>query len=144
MTPWERWVHRPQSVWFRRILFQIHLWAGIAVGLYVAAISISGSALVYGPQLARKLRRTVVVADAGHTRMTVDDVQRRAHLAYKAYDVLSVTEPSRPDRPDVIVLEGHSGRIVRIWAIRAPCLIGPCDGSPIYTTTCWRVSPVVP
>src|SRR5262249_59703158 len=56
-----------------------------------------------------------VVADAGHTRMTVDDVQRRAHLAYKAYDVLSVTEPSRPDRPDVIVLEGHCGRIVRLF-----------------------------
>lgn len=115
MTPWQRWVHRPQSLWFRRVFFQIHLWAGIAVGLYVAAISISGSALVYGPQLARKLRRTVVVAHAGYTRMTVDDVQRRAHRAYKAYEVLSVTEPPLPDQPDVVVLEGHNGRIVRLF-----------------------------
>ena len=36
----ERWMRRPQNVWLRRALFQVHLWTGIAVGLYVVAISV--------------------------------------------------------------------------------------------------------
>ncbi len=40
-------IDRPQRVWFRRALFQVHLWAGIAIGLYVIAISVSGSILVF-------------------------------------------------------------------------------------------------
>jgi uncharacterized iron-regulated membrane protein len=39
-------IDRPQRVWFRRALFQIHLWAGVGIGLYVIAISLSGSILV--------------------------------------------------------------------------------------------------
>ncbi len=37
----------PQHVWFRRALFQIHLWTGVGLGLYILAISISGSILVF-------------------------------------------------------------------------------------------------
>jgi uncharacterized iron-regulated membrane protein len=40
-------VDRPQRVWFRRALFQLHLWAGVGIGLYVIAISLSGSILVF-------------------------------------------------------------------------------------------------
>jgi hypothetical protein len=42
-----QWLQRPQNVWLRRALFQIHLWTGVGVGLYVLAISISGSASVF-------------------------------------------------------------------------------------------------
>jgi uncharacterized iron-regulated membrane protein len=37
----------PQPVWFRRALFQVHLWTGVGLGLYVLVISISGSVLVF-------------------------------------------------------------------------------------------------
>jgi uncharacterized iron-regulated membrane protein len=43
----ERWLHRPRTTWIYRALFQIHLWAGISLGLYVAAVCASGSALVF-------------------------------------------------------------------------------------------------
>jgi hypothetical protein len=39
MTHWQRWVHRPQQLLLRKAFFQIHLWIGIAVMLYVAVIS---------------------------------------------------------------------------------------------------------
>ena len=38
---------RPQMVWWRRALFQIHLWTGVVVAVYMIAISVSGSILVY-------------------------------------------------------------------------------------------------
>jgi uncharacterized iron-regulated membrane protein len=40
-------IDRPQSVWWRKALFQVHLWAGVIVAVYMIAISLSGSILVY-------------------------------------------------------------------------------------------------
>jgi uncharacterized iron-regulated membrane protein len=44
---WQRWLRQPQRVWARRALFQVHLWSGIGVGLYVLFVSVTGSVLVY-------------------------------------------------------------------------------------------------
>ena len=33
----------PQRTWLRRALFQVHLWSGLAVGLYSSAYYIGGS-----------------------------------------------------------------------------------------------------
>lgn len=41
------WVDQPQRVWLRRALFQVHLWAGLGVGLYLVVVTITGSALVF-------------------------------------------------------------------------------------------------
>jgi uncharacterized iron-regulated membrane protein len=111
MTPWQSWVQRPQSLRFRKILFQVHLWTGIAVGLYVAVISISGSAIVFRPDL----HRTIVIADAGRARMPVEAVEQSARRAFPAYDVLSVNEPQRPDRPDIVVLQRGNQRVARLF-----------------------------
>ena len=51
MTLWQRWLTRPQEIWFRRALFQIHLWTGIAIGLYLVLISLTGSILVFRVEL---------------------------------------------------------------------------------------------
>ena len=48
---WQRWVRQPQKLWLRRALFQVHLWSGIALGLYVFFISVTGSVLVYRNEL---------------------------------------------------------------------------------------------
>ena len=50
-STWQRWVRQPQKVWLRRAIFQIHLWSGIGVGLYVFFISVTGSVLVYRNEL---------------------------------------------------------------------------------------------
>src|SRR5450631_4194359 len=51
MSKLEEWVRRPQSVWLRKALFQVHLWTGIGVGLYILLISLTGSVLVYRNEL---------------------------------------------------------------------------------------------
>ena len=53
MTIWRRWLQQPQSMLARRVLFQIHLWTGLALGLYIVAICVSGSVLVYRNELYR-------------------------------------------------------------------------------------------
>lgn len=50
-----RWLDRPQSEPLRKALYTIHLWVGIATGLYVLVISVSGSAVVFRRELSRWL-----------------------------------------------------------------------------------------
>lgn len=44
-------LHRPRQLWLRRMLFQVHLWLGILLSLYVAVIGCSGSVLVWEDEL---------------------------------------------------------------------------------------------
>jgi uncharacterized iron-regulated membrane protein len=46
-----RFIQRPQRVWLRRACFQIHLWMGVLLSLYIAAIGVSGSILVFKDEL---------------------------------------------------------------------------------------------
>ena len=54
MTVWHQWIRHPERVWARRALFQIHLWVGAGVGLYIVLMSITGSLIVYRNELERK------------------------------------------------------------------------------------------
>lgn len=44
---WQRWLWRPKSTWIRKAIFQIHLWSGLLLGLYVVVVCASGSAIVF-------------------------------------------------------------------------------------------------
>jgi uncharacterized iron-regulated membrane protein len=46
-TAWEQWRDHPEHIWIRRATFQVHLWIGAAVSLYVLLMSVSGSLLVF-------------------------------------------------------------------------------------------------
>jgi uncharacterized iron-regulated membrane protein len=51
MSILRRWIERPQNLWFRKMLFQVHLWVGIGVGLYVLLIGVTGAALVFRDEM---------------------------------------------------------------------------------------------
>ena len=101
MNSVEQWVRQPQKLWIRRALFQVHLWTGIGVGLYVLLVSVSGSVLVYRPQLSRALIRRAPIVVASGERMTPDELKQAAQRAYPEYKVSQVlprrtrTRPSR-------------------------------------------------
>ena len=44
-------VRRPRKVWLRRLSFQIHLWTGLILTLYLAVIGLTGSILVFREEL---------------------------------------------------------------------------------------------
>lgn len=115
MTSWQQWVQRPQSVGIRKALFQVHLWAGIGIGIYVVAISISGSALVYRRELARSFARKAVSVEASGRRMSAEEVTERAERTYPAYEVDNVREFETPGGPDEVVLERAHMRIERLF-----------------------------
>jgi uncharacterized iron-regulated membrane protein len=50
-----RFAHHPRRTFLRRALFQIHLWAGIGIGLLATVACVSGSAIVYKHSLETHL-----------------------------------------------------------------------------------------
>ena len=44
---------RPRDVWFRRALFQVHLWCGLILGLYFVVVCLTGTIVVYKKELER-------------------------------------------------------------------------------------------
>jgi uncharacterized iron-regulated membrane protein len=76
-----RLAHRPQTLWLRRALFQLHLWVGIALGLYVVMMSVTGSVIVWRSELDKALCPRHVEVAASGPRLTDSEIAAAAHAA---------------------------------------------------------------
>ena len=103
MTVWQRWVRRPQSLWFRKALFQVHLWTGLAIGLYVVMLSVTGSAIVYGPQLARVLDTPTPVFDPSREGLSTEELREAAERSYPGFTVTRISSEFSRRRPAISV-----------------------------------------
>jgi uncharacterized iron-regulated membrane protein len=115
MSSWEKWLNRPQTLWLRRALFQVHLWTGIGIGLYVLMMSVSGTVLIYRRQLAKTFSHEQRIAVGPGARMTVDELNLVARRAYPAYEATRVYERTNPDQPVEILLERGEKRLQRLF-----------------------------
>jgi len=93
----DRVVNRPQQLWLRRALFQVHLWSGLIVGLYIFVIGLSGSILVFKDDLEQLGRSTLAQVGAGPQAdiLSVAGEMQKHHPGATLYTVLT---PS-PERP---------------------------------------------
>ena len=55
VSRWRMWLDQPQGIPLRHALYRVHLWVGIAIGLYILVISLSGSAVVFRREMSRWL-----------------------------------------------------------------------------------------
>jgi uncharacterized iron-regulated membrane protein len=103
MNLWQRWLRQPQRVWLRRALFQIHLWTGIGLGLYVVVLSITGSALVYRTELDLFFRtpRPTFVRDA--KRVPTDEIRATATRLYPGWEITRVSDRVTRRNPTIQV-----------------------------------------
>jgi uncharacterized iron-regulated membrane protein len=109
MNPWERWLRRPKSLWLRKALFQVHLWTGIALGLYVFAISVSGSAIVFRNELYNSLWPGPRIVAIGSHRFTHEELREAARRAYPQYRVSWIWDAKQSDQATEIWMDrkGH-------------------------------------
>src|ERR1700674_19210 len=115
MSAWEKWKRRPQNVWLRKALFQVHLWTGIGLGLYVLLMSVTGSALVFRRELVRSLAREPRVVPVQSARMTEDELKQVAKRDYPDYEVTRVWQRKNPDQAVEIWLERRGKRLQRLF-----------------------------
>src|ERR1700752_3926047 len=107
-TVWQRWIQQPQNIWLRRALFQVHLWSGIAVGIYILMISVTGSVLVYANELYRAVTPEPIISKGSGARLTDDQLKEAARRSYPGYRVLKIVRPLNPDQAvDISLRRGN-------------------------------------
>jgi uncharacterized iron-regulated membrane protein len=105
MTPWQRWIRHPQSLWLRKACFQVHLWSGVGVGLYILMISVTGSVLVYRNELFNAATPFPIIATSSDAMLTEDQLKDAATRLYPGYSVASMTRARNPNQAVDISLE---------------------------------------
>ena len=90
LSVWRRWARQPQKIWLRRALFQVHLWSGIAVGLYILMISLTGSVLVYSNELYRAATPEPIMSKGSGPLLTDKQLTEAATRLYPGYRVVKL------------------------------------------------------
>lgn len=123
MTAWQSWLQHPQRLWLRRAIFQVHLWTGIALGLYVVVVCVSGSAIVFRTDLEEIFSEKAEVHVSGKA-LTKDQLKQAAQKLYPGYQVRAVYSGRFPSEASEI-------RLVRGWLPEKRRLFNPYTGQDI-------------
>jgi hypothetical protein len=135
---WQRWVRQPKNLWLRRALFQVHLFSGVAVGLYILMISVTGSALVYSNELYTAATPEPIISQGSTPRLTDDELEQAATHLYPGYRVVRIGRARNLDQA------------VDVWLRRGNAmkqrLLDPRSGSDLggsVPTGIWLISKLV-
>ena len=112
LTLWQRWIRQPQKIWLRRALFQMHLWSGIALGLYILMISVTGSVLVYRNEFYRAATARPILSKGSGPRLTDAQLAEAARRLYPGYQVARISRARNLDQAvDVSLSRDHATKM---------------------------------
>jgi uncharacterized iron-regulated membrane protein len=95
---------QPQKSFLRRALFQVHLWTGVAIGLYIVLISVTGSAVVFRRDLLQSKLGNIPAAEAQGQRMTEPQLREAVLKQYPGWEISRVTFARRRLSPAEVTL----------------------------------------
>jgi uncharacterized iron-regulated membrane protein len=106
---WQRWLRQPKKLLVRRAIFQMHLWMGIAIGLYVVVVCVSGSALVFRPELSRYFSRGPLIVAGSGTPLSDEQLTEIALRQNPEYKLRNLWRNKDPQAAIEVWLDGKSG-----------------------------------
>src|SRR5579862_404935 len=109
MTFWQRWVRQPQNTWLRKAVFQVHLWSGIGIGLYVLMVSLTGSVLVFSNELFRAATPDPIVVAVSGAPLTDNQLTAAAERAWPGYAVVRIARDPAPGHAAIVSFKSSSG-----------------------------------
>ncbi len=89
---------------------KIHLYAGLALGIVVVVLSVTGSALVFREPLEQMLRPDLHQVAPQEQRMSLDKLAAKVYDAYPQYTVTMVALAQRRDAPLQFWMTGEAER----------------------------------
>ena len=96
-------LYHPRRLFLRRAMFQVHLWLGLLLSLYVVLISLSGALLVYHDSLTRSTLPSGLAPYDSRRTATVPSVVAAGRRAYPDAEIKDLNTPSA--RMPVFVLQ---------------------------------------
>ena len=115
LTIWQRWFRRPQNIWLRRALFQIHLWTGIGTGLYVLLISVTGSAIVFRNEIYQSAGAGARIVQVRGTKLPADELKKIVRQKYPENTLSFVFEGKQPTTATEVWMEHGKERVQRLF-----------------------------
>ena len=112
-TGWQRWLRQPQLLRWRRFVVQLHLWIGLAIGVYIVVLSVTGSISVLRPDVHRWFVPRSVPMEG--TRLSGDALQEAVRRTYPLYEITNVFERRRPDTPVMVTLQRDGEVVERLF-----------------------------
>ena len=125
---------RPQNVFLRKAMFQIHLWTGIAIGLYVLAISISGSAIMFRNEIYKAADSGPKVVEVKGEKLSDDALKTVVIQAYPKASVSFIWPGKQPDWATEIWMDIDGRRNQRLWDPYTGKDLGPSVPRAIQVT----------
>lgn len=95
----------------RPLVRRLHLIATAVFGLFAIAVGLSGSALVFRPELEQALYEPRI--GAGTTMLPLEALRARAAEVEPARRISMVILPDRPDRPAQFILQKRDARTLK-------------------------------
>ena len=114
-TLWQRWLRRPQGVWLRRALFQIHLWTGIGTGLYVLLISITGSAIVFRNEIYQSAGAGARKVEVRGAKLPAEELKKIIREKYPTSSLSFVFEGKQPTAATEVWLDRGNEKVQRLF-----------------------------
>ena len=104
-------IRSPRKVRFRSWAFSVHLYAGVAVGIILTAITLSGSAIVFRNEIGFALHRVTSATSQSTSVPSLQSIIERVHRENPGYTVGEVDGLNRGDGLRLIRLRtaGHDG-----------------------------------
>jgi uncharacterized iron-regulated membrane protein len=102
-------------VWLRRAIFQIHLWTGIGTGLYIFAISVTGSALVFRNEMYKSFEARPRAVTVLERKLTKEELFAAAERAYPGYSVAYSWESKKPNQATEIWMSRGTAKKQRLF-----------------------------
>lgn len=134
-TAWQRWLRRPQKLPLRRILYQLHMWSGIGLGLYILFISVTGSVLVYRNELMVAATPELYISTSTQPPLGDEELRVKALAAYPGHTLSRLHRTADPDRAVVIWLRQGDTQRERLFDPRTGADVGPAVATGVRAVT---------
>ncbi len=120
------YLHKPQPLWWRKVLFQVHLWVGIILGIYIIVVAVTGSILVFKDELAMLSYPNLMHAARADesARAELPTVIERARVAYPQHKLVSAYAPGVFGETFLLYMEAPGENWLYVFA-------DPADGHVI-------------
>jgi len=122
----------------RKALFQVHLWSGVSLGLYILMMSVTGSVLVYRNELYRAATPEPIVSTGSGPRLTDNQLAEAARRVYPSYRVEKIVRARNLDQAVDVWLRRDEEVKKRLFDPRSGVDVGDPVPTPI-----WLVSKLV-
>lgn len=104
------WLRSPQRVFLRRVLFQVHLWTGVALAVYAVVIGLTGSALVFETELNHTMHPALYHVTPRPKRVSLDATIGRIKTAHPGWIAFALRNFEDPAGATDLLMRPASGK----------------------------------